>query len=67
MSTGRILQYDEARRFGFIMPDGGGPDVFVHGNYLVNADELKRDQRVSFEIITDERNGKLRADKVRVI
>jgi CspA family cold shock protein len=67
MSTGRILQYDEVRRFGFIIPDGGGADVFVHANYLVNADALKKDQRVSFEVVNDDRRGKPRADKVRVL
>jgi cold shock protein len=67
MSTGRILQYDIVRRFGFIIPDGGGPDVFVHANYLVNADALRKDQRVSFEVVNDDRSGKPRADKVRVL
>jgi cold shock protein len=67
MSTGRILQYDEVRRFGFIIPDGGGADVFVHANYVVNADALKKDQRVSFEVVNDDRSGKTRADKVRVL
>jgi len=49
------------------MPDGGGNDVFVHSSSLLNADELKKDQRVEFEIVTDDRRGKPRADKVRVI
>jgi cold shock CspA family protein len=67
MSTGRILQYDEVRRFGFFIPDGGGADVFVHGSHLLNADALKKDQRVSFEVVNDDRRGKPRADKVRVL
>jgi cold shock protein len=67
MSTGRILQYDEVRRFGFIIPDGGGADVFVHANYVVNADALKKDQRVSFDVVNDDRRGKPRADNVRII
>jgi cold shock CspA family protein len=49
------------------MPDGGGNEVFVHGSSVVNADELKKDQRVSFEIVTDDRRGKPRAAKVRVL
>jgi cold shock protein len=68
MSTGRILQYDEVRRFGFIMLDGGGSaDVFVHGSSLVNVETLRKDQRVSFEIVNDDRRGKPRADQVRVL
>jgi len=58
MAIGKVSFYDDARAFGFIVPDDGGADVFVHAKYLVNADLLKKDQRVSFE---------LRADKVRVL
>jgi CspA family cold shock protein len=67
MPIGKVAHYDEARGFGFIVPDDGGADVFVHANYLVNADFLRKDQRVSFEVVTDDRRGKPRADKVRVI
>jgi len=67
MSTGRISHYDEARGFGFITPDHGGVDVFVHANYLVNADFLRKDQRVSFEVVNDDRRGKPRADQVRAL
>jgi CspA family cold shock protein len=67
MSTGRISRYDEARGFGFIIPDDGGADVFVHANYLVNADFLRKDQKVSFEVVNDDHRGKPRADRVRVI
>jgi CspA family cold shock protein len=53
--------------FGFIIPDDGGADVFVHANHLVNAEFLRKDQRVSFEIVNDERRGKPRADQVRAL
>jgi CspA family cold shock protein len=67
MSIGTVSYYDDGRGFGFIIPDDGGADVFVHANYLVNADFLRKDQRVSFEVVNDDRRGKPRADKVRVI
>jgi cold shock protein len=67
MSTGRIAHYDESRGFGFIKPDDGGSDVFVHARNITNADKLNQGQRVSFEVVTDDRRGKPRADKVRVI
>ena len=67
MSTGRVSHYDGDRGFGFIVPDDGGADVFVHASYLVNADALKKEQRVSFETVMDDRRGKPRADKVRVL
>jgi CspA family cold shock protein len=66
-STGRVSHYDEGRGFGFIIPDDGGTDVFMHANYLANVDTLKKDQRVSFEVVNDDRRGKPRADKVRVL
>jgi len=66
MPIGKVSFYDDARAFGFIIPDDGGADVFVHAKYLVNADFLKKDQRVSFELVHDDRRGKLRADQVRV-
>ena len=67
MPTGKVAHYDEGRGFGFIIPDDGGTDVFVHANYLVNADFLRKDRKVSFEVVNDDRRGKPRADKVRVI
>jgi CspA family cold shock protein len=67
MPIGKVSYYDAGRGFGFIIPDDGGADVFVHANYLTNADFLKKDQRVSFEVVNDDRRGKPRADKVRVI
>ena len=52
---GTVLHYNQDRGFGFIARDGGGADLFVHANDLVNADELRTDQRVSFDIATDHR------------
>jgi cold shock protein len=67
MPTGKVSFYDAVRHFGFIVSDDGGPDIFVHAKYVANADLLKADQRVSFEVVHDDRRGKLRADDVRVL
>ncbi|SRR5258706_15342257 len=67
MPTGKVAFYVEGRGFGFIAPDDGGADVFVHANHITNADVLTKDQRVSFEIVNDDRRGKVRADRVRVL
>jgi CspA family cold shock protein len=67
MPIGKVSYYDDGRGFGFIVPDDRGADVFVHANYLVNAGLLKKGQAVAFEIVMDDRRGKPRADRVRVI
>jgi CspA family cold shock protein len=68
MPTGLVTNYDVARGYGFIRPDDiRAADVFVHANHLAGRDFLKAGERVSFEVVTDERRGKLRADRVRVI
>ena len=67
MRTGKVAFYVEGRGFGFITPDDGTQDVFVHANHITNADVLRKDQRVSFEIVNDQRRGKPRADKVLVL
>jgi CspA family cold shock protein len=67
MSIGTVVSFKDDRGFGFIRPDGGGGDVFVHARDIANADKLNQGQRVSFEIVTDDRRGKPRAERVRVI
>jgi CspA family cold shock protein len=67
MPTGKVSFYDESRGFGFITPDDGGADIFGHAKYILNAPALKRDQRVSFEIVMDDLRGKPRADRIRLL
>jgi CspA family cold shock protein len=68
MAQGIVTGFKDDRGFGFIRPDGGGTgDIFVHARDIANAGKLSQGQRVSFEIVTDEKRGKLRADRVRVI
>jgi len=67
MAHGVVVGFKDDRGFGFIRPDDGGGDIFVHARNIANADKLNHGQRVSFEIVTDEKRGKLRADRVRVI
>lgn len=49
MSTGKVKFYDELKGFGFISPDDGGDDLFVHISGI-ECDSLKEEQMVSFEI-----------------
>jgi len=55
-STGRVVRFDQIRGYGFIAPDGGGEDVFLHANDLeMEKSQVRRDSRVSFEIEDGER------------
>lgn len=65
MRTGRIVQFDEARGFGFITPDQGGEDVFVHVNLLGNDRWLLAPGvAVEFESTEGERGPKALAVRV---
>ena len=64
--TGKILRFDEMRGYGFIVPDAGGEDVFVHANDLL--DEKSRftpGTAVEFEVTQGERGLKAYAVRVR--
>jgi CspA family cold shock protein len=68
MAHGVVVGFKDDRGFGFIRPDDGGGDVFVHARDIANADKLNQGQRVSFEVVvTDERRSKPRATRVRVL
>jgi CspA family cold shock protein len=63
--TGRVLQFDEARGYGFIAPDQGGPDVFVHANELHDDESrVTSGARVEFEVMDGERGKKAYAVRV---
>merc|ERR1719361_1300383 len=62
--TGRVLRFGST--YGFIAPDNGGDDVFVHANELHCKSEnksLAKDSKVEFEIV-DDKDGKKQAIKV---
>ncbi len=55
------------RGFGFIAPDAGGNDAFVHISAVERAgmSDLREGQKVSFELVTDRKSGKLSADQLK--
>jgi cold shock protein len=67
MPTGTVKFYNSAKGYGFIQPDDGGKDVFVHVSALEQAGmrALVEGQKVSFDVEADRRTGKSRAVNIR--
>ena len=63
METGTVKWYNDQKGYGFIQPDNGGKDVFVHATALERAGirGLREGQKVSYELQTDQRSGKTSA------
>jgi CspA family cold shock protein len=61
MDKGTVKFYNEQKGFGFIAPDNGGKDVFVHATALERAGmrSLAEGQKVSFDTAEDRRTGKI--------
>jgi cold shock protein len=66
--TGIVKWFNPAKGYGFIQPDGGGGDVFVHVSAVERAglSTLQDGQKVTFDIVRDQRSGKSNADNLRV-
>jgi cold shock protein len=67
MSTGIVKWFNSQKGFGFIQPDDGGKDVFVHISALERAgmSDLREGQKISFELVQDRRSGKMSADRLQ--
>lgn len=56
MATGRVVQFDDQRGYGFIEPDDGGEDVFMHASVLdCPGDALVRGVRVGYQMVQTDR------------
>jgi CspA family cold shock protein len=62
MTTGTVKFFNDSKGYGFIAPDGGGTDAFVHISAVENSGmrTLRQEQRVSFDLEQD-RRGKMAA------
>jgi CspA family cold shock protein len=61
---GRVVRWYADKNFGFVKPDDGSADVFLHASNL-QADDVEVGWRVEFDVATNQRNGKLQAINVR--
>ena len=63
MATGTVKWFNATKGFGFIQPDGGGKDVFVHISAVEKAG-LREGAKVSFEVVAN--RGRESAENLRV-
>ncbi len=68
MQTGTVKWFNAQKGFGFIQPDNGGSDVFVHISAVERAgmNNLNEGQKVNFDIVADKRTGKSSAGNLSV-
>jgi CspA family cold shock protein len=68
MAMGTVKWFNTQKGYGFIQPDDGQKDVFVHISAVERAglSSLNEGQKVSFDIVADRRSGKSSADNLRV-
>jgi cold shock protein len=67
MQTGVVKWFNGQKGFGFIQPDDGGNDVFVHISALERAgmSSLNEGQKISFELEQDRKSGKMAASQLQ--
>jgi len=63
LATGTVKWFNSTKGFGFIQPDNGGPDAFVHISAVERAGmrELVEGQKLDYEVERDNRSGKMSA------
>jgi CspA family cold shock protein len=69
MATGTVKWFNAQKGFGFIQPDDGGQDVFVHISAVERAGlgSLNENQKVSYEMERDQRSGKNSAGQLQAL
>jgi len=69
MATGTVKWFNTTKGYGFIAPDNGGKDVFVHATAVERSGlgTLNEGQKVSFELEQDRRSGKEAATNLQAI
>ncbi|MBL8893599.1 MAG: cold-shock protein [Rhizobiales bacterium] len=67
MAQGTVKWFNDQKGYGFIQPDDGSKDVFVHISAVERAGlrSLNEGQKVTFDLVADRRTGKSSADNLR--
>lgn len=67
MATGTVKWFNATKSFGFIQPDDGSTDVFVHISAVERAGMrgLNDGQKISYELVRDRKSGKMSADNLQ--
>ena len=67
MTTGTVKWFNATKGFGFIQPDDGGADVFVHISAVERSSlgSLQEGQKLSYELERDQRSGKMSAGQLQ--
>lgn len=69
MVTGTVKWFNAQKGFGFIQPDDGSKDAFVHISAVERSGigDLYEGQKLSYELVSDARSGKVSADRLTVV
>ena len=69
MATGTVKWFNTTKGYGFIQPDAGGNDVFVHISAVQRAgmETLNEGQKIEYEIVQDKRSGKSSAGNLSAV
>lgn len=67
MNIGTVKFFNATKGFGFIQPDNGGPDVFVHVSAVERAGlrTIVEGQKLSFDVVADKRSGRSAAENLQ--
>ncbi len=69
MSQGTVKWFNSEKGFGFIAPDDGGKDAFVHISAVERSglNQVREGDKVSFELVADRKSGKMSAEKLEIV
>ena len=69
MSQGKVKWFNSQKGFGFIQPDDGSTDVFVHISAVERAGmyNLNEGQKLSYELVQNSKNGKSSAENLQAV